>query len=754
MPENISHSISYTQTLSTVENRWIKTVQEEQALSEAATVAEVARLIDQLYGLDACTQGLSGGGEAADGTNTPAEETFDSAAAAFMGNICESDEYWIAHILVMVSHPLLPERPVLQTESAEIVATEPVQRRVNETVELSSGQSSLDLAWPYAGGLSVNLPDGITASVKGSTLNLSRPIPATRHLRLSYQTSYQRVSLQVPVEQASPAPDTSIARGTPQEAALIAFWGNLASLCAPEPPERDESSQTAIDKLCSRRYSDHTKDKECTRTVEYYKRCKCSGTEALGESRQEQEDCSCGKRSPGSHLGLERRLEGYTDCDEKDEELADPEYYKEQCCKPPQGRLPSCSEEREEYKGGEGIEGGAAYYRTLYGANVRMEAVTPEGGSCGEKIRQWIVEPLDCCSEVEEPLQADSGNPIKVNKGDRITLRVQGGRRALPGQEDHPLEWTATGGLVFEKTGTASLREGTAEEVLIAQENICHQPTVVVDDGCKPVTLQFEGVDDDHPELSERDIAVWPETTFQLSVAKHGVAPFKWYCNDQGVEILSQSENGDTALIKVAGPHDWCFATVYCSDVCGKTAPCTVRNAQTGKYAESYNYQKQGCYSQEEIDEMFYISGGIIDWETSKVLCGNASRATYPDLSGEVHCIYTMTCAHGIGISWCANGGEIRNVAEPMRWRSDAGFSLCDGVTFPNGNWLLPEVQFEIMDRFKKAAERQTGGYGAKWIGCGFCYVYPSGKLYNCQNWTQFRGRSYKWVCEGYSLEE
>lgn len=584
MPENISHSVSYTQTLSTVENRWIKTVQEEQALSEAATVAEVARLIDQLYGLDACVQGLSGGGEAADETNTPAEETFDSAAAAFMGNLCESDEYWIAHILVMVSHPLLPERPVLQTESAEIVATEPVQRRVSETVEVSSGQSSFDLAWPYAGSLSINLPAGITASVKGSTLNLSRPLPSTRHLRLSYQTSYQRVSLRVPVEQASPEPDTSIARGTPQEAALIAFWGTLASLCVPEPPERDESSQTAIDKLCSRRYSGHTKDKECTRTVEYYKRCKCSGTEALGESRQEQEDCSCGKKKPGSHMGLERRLEGYTDCDEKDEELADPEYYREQCCKPPAQALPTCREERAEHKGGEEIEGGPAYYQALYGPDVRMEAITPAGGSCGEKIRQWLVEPLDCCSEVEQPLRAHPDNPIKVGKGERIFLRVLGGRRALPGQEDHPLKWTATGGLVFEKSGTTLLREGTAEEALIAQQNICHQPTVVVDDGCKPVTLQFEGVDEEFAELSARDLSVAPNTTFSLSVVAHGVAPFFWYCNDIGIEVVGQTEDGTTALFRSGDPDQWCAATIYCNDVCGKTVPCTVKNSWTGKW--------------------------------------------------------------------------------------------------------------------------------------------------------------------------
>lgn len=586
---NLQHTITYQQAPLT-ENRWIRLEQEEHGLTEAATVAEAARLIDALYGMDACTQGLSGGGNPVDETDTPAQETFDIAAANFMGEaLCASDEYWTARVRVMTSHQ--DSRPVLQTESAEIVSTEPIQRRVSETLELSNGQTSVDLTWPYAGNLSASLPAGTTAQVLGSTLNLSRPL-AQKYLRVSYSTRYERVRLRVPVAAATPAPDTSVERGTPQEAALIAFWSGLASLVALEEPERDRSSnQALIDSLCSRRYSGKTQDKECTRTVEYYKRCRCSGSEANGESRQEQEDCSCGKKSPGSHLGLVRRLEGYTNCEnEDDEELTDPEYYKEQCCKQPARALPQCKEEREEFRGGEGIQGGAAYYQAIYGENVRLEAVTPEGGSCGEKIRHWNVEPLDCCLEIEQPLQAHPDNPNKISKGERLTIRVFGGRQALPGEEPWPLVWEAYGGLVFEKSGTSLLSEGTAEEVVIAKQNICHQPWIVVDDKCKPVTLKFEGVDEEVATLSARSLAIEPETTFEVSVVEHGVAPFTWYCNDPGVTLVSQTEDGRSALFRAGPVKEWCVATVYCNDVCGKTVTCDILNARTGKWVKTMDF--------------------------------------------------------------------------------------------------------------------------------------------------------------------
>ena len=165
---NESAIIRYTQPpVAQDESRWLRLEQEEQKV-EAATVAEAAALIDSLYGLDACVDGLAGGGKPADDTETPAEETFDEKAAAFLGpGICQAADHWTAYVLVLRSHQ--GAGVVLRSETATVGAVEPVERRVNETLNFG-GRASADLSWPYAGGLRIaGLPAGVAYTVRGST---------------------------------------------------------------------------------------------------------------------------------------------------------------------------------------------------------------------------------------------------------------------------------------------------------------------------------------------------------------------------------------------------------------------------------------------------------------------------------------------------------------------------------------------------------------------------------------------------------
>ena len=206
---------------------------------------------------------------------------------------------------------------------------------------------------------------------------------------------------------------------------------------------------------------------------------------------------------------------------------------------------------------------------------MRLEAVTPEGGSCGEIIRQWELRARNCCLDVL-PLRADPGNPNQIKRGDRVTLKVLDGRPGVP------FVWRAYGGLIFERSGTDTLHQGTDTEVVIAAHNICHQPWVTVDDGCKPVTLYFEGNDSDPPVLGVSEMTIDPDVTFAISVVRGGVPPFLWYGGDTGVELQSQSEDGRQALFWTGPEGSWCTATVYCNDVCGKTVSCEIKNGQTG----------------------------------------------------------------------------------------------------------------------------------------------------------------------------
>lgn len=571
---NESAIIRYTQPpVAQDESRWLRLDQEESKV-EAATVAEAAALIDSLYGLDACVDGLAGGGKPVDDTETPAEETFDEKAVAFLGpGICQAADHWTAYVLVLRSHQ--GAGVVLRSETATVGAVEPVERRVSETLDFG-GRASADLSWPYAGGLRIaGLPAGVTYTVRGSTLNLSA---ACERLSVSYQTRYERVALRVPIE-TGPEPDDrgELSRPERQDAALIAFWGDLAAACTLHPPEVDRSvSQTMVGRYCrGKKVKIESAEQSCTQTIQHVMLCQCSGRESQNDSWEEVVECDCGEYASGAWLGRVRQMDGYVPCEGEDDDLAAPEYYKKKCCEEPQKDLPQCQEIREPFQGGMEIEGGPEYYQKLYGPNVRLEAVTPEGGSCGEIIRRWELRARNCCLDVL-PLRADPGNPNQIKRGDRVTLKVLDGRPGVP------FVWRAYGGLIFERSGTDTLHQGTDTEVVIAAHNICHQPWVTVDDGCKPVTLYFEGNDSDPPVLGVSEMTIDPDVTFAISVVRGGVPPFLWYCNDTGVELQSQSEDGRQALFRTGPEGSWCTATVYCNDVCGKTVSCEIKNGQTG----------------------------------------------------------------------------------------------------------------------------------------------------------------------------
>ena len=82
MSEHASLTVAYTPktTSGLQENHWIR-VEQLKTDAEAIRVGEAAEIIDDIFGIDACDDGLSGGGEEStvteDGTpaETPDEDT-------------------------------------------------------------------------------------------------------------------------------------------------------------------------------------------------------------------------------------------------------------------------------------------------------------------------------------------------------------------------------------------------------------------------------------------------------------------------------------------------------------------------------------------------------------------------------------------------------------------------------------------------------------------------------------------------------
>ena len=428
MTEQASLSMRYVArpASKSVENRWLRL---EQLLPEDETIsmAEAASAIDELFGIEPCDTGLSGGGEEApldeDGAplDPPEEDRFADVMQKLMGDeLCSQSKHWIATVMVLRSH----RQPgyTLRSEQAEVLSTELINKEVSETLELNGGTSA-DLRWPYAGGLKASLPADIEAKVLGSTINLSGEV--TR-LAVRYRTSYEQVRLKVPVEQPiNQREDESLGRAQLPAAAVIAFWGDLASACELQPPPQDDrTSQDELDRLCRGPVSswENITPKECWQTLEHYQMCNCSKKRINVWREVVPVTCPDGADASSYFVSNRSLFDGYVYCDGEEDEVNDPEYYEEKCCTPPPRPLPRCRKTYSLWRGGAEIEGGPQRWLDIYGPGTRLIPVAPKAGICGELITEWEVDAKNCCDDLAPP--EIEGENIVVAPGSQVLIRA------------------------------------------------------------------------------------------------------------------------------------------------------------------------------------------------------------------------------------------------------------------------------------------------------------------------------------------
>lgn len=565
--------------------RWIRLQQEDDAL-EAVTVAEAAQAIDNVFGLTPCHDASANdsGRGSDDDDEAPPRDRFAAVMAALMtAELCSQPDYWTAHVLVLRSHadPAYVLRGEAETGPVTIAATERITRTQREEIDLSS--ASADLSWPYAGNLTTTAPDTVTLTVRGSTVYASRPCG---RIVVRYRTSYDRVSVRVPVDATgSQRDDGTVERPTLESAVLIAFWGDQATELALSPPAQDEDEdQAQIDHYCAGRAGGGggSSSGDCWRIRRARYLCNCSKSE-VGDPVESRVAAPCPKGvSSGAYLGTEDAVAGYVTCPGDEDEINDPEFYEKTCCEPPTGPLPRCKRTYSIYRGGAQISGGADRYQRLYGANVRLTAVSPEGGICGDEIREWDTGNKDCCGDIV-PLSPHPDNPTEFKAGESHFVEVLDGR---PGE----LIWTARGGLYFTVHGhkVYTLRTSARKVAVTAPaEGTCPEPSVKVDDGCKPVEMSFVGGGAAPLELPYDDLVVAPGQRFTVQ-ATGGVPPMRWQVGGQ-IEIISWDQTTGSSVLLEASP-DFCGKEdITVIDVCGDDATAPVRSTE-GRWKSVANF--------------------------------------------------------------------------------------------------------------------------------------------------------------------
>ena len=556
--------------------RWIRLQQENEA-PEAVTVAEAAQAIDDVFGLTPCFDASAedSGQGSNDEDEAPPRERFNSVMKTMMSvELCSQPDYWTAHVLVLRSHtsPAYVLRGEAETGPVTIAATERITRTQREEIDLSTGTSA-DLSWPYAGNLTTTAPANITLTVRGSTVYASRPCG---RIVVRYRTSYDRVSVRVPVETTgSQRVDGTVERPTLEDAVLIAFWGDdLATELVLSPPAQDEDEdQAQIDYYCAGGSTGTAHiGGDCWRIRRSRSLCDCSKSET-GDPIETRVAVPCPKGvSGGAFLGVEEVVAGYVSCPGEEDEVNDPEFYEQTCCEPPPRTLPRCKKTYSLFRGGEPIAHGADYYRELYGAKVQLTAVSPEGGICGEEIREWDTSGKDCCDDII-PLSPHPDNPTEFHAGEAHWIEVLNGRRG-------ELIWTAQGGLYFLASNNRkaySIRTPSRIVLVYAEsEGVCPEPSIKVDDKCNPLEMKFVGGGAAPLELPDEDYVAAPGQQFALQ-ASGGVPPMRWQVGGQIRLVSWDQDSGRSALFEAES--DFCGKEdITIIDVCGEEASVTIRS--------------------------------------------------------------------------------------------------------------------------------------------------------------------------------
>lgn len=221
-------SIGFAAGAASAGRRWLR-IEQVRADSQAATLADAARLIDALFDTDPCDQGTEGTGGAS-AKEPPSEDDFSEAVEKTIDlkQLCDDCEYWETAVDVFRSHQSPDFR--LVSETAEIGnQREMVSEAKTETFQLS-GASSVDLSWPYHSGLRVS--GATVAGVSGSTVVFGAPVYGS--VQVIYQSLWQRVTVRVP---AVPA-DNGVRQAEP--AAVVCFWADLAAACDLVQPENED----------------------------------------------------------------------------------------------------------------------------------------------------------------------------------------------------------------------------------------------------------------------------------------------------------------------------------------------------------------------------------------------------------------------------------------------------------------------------------------------------------------------------------
>lgn len=549
---NLAINYSKPETTAFTGSRWLRIEQVRQ--DESVSLSQAADVIDALFDIKPCQDGLGNGGETSqlDEEGRPKNKPDEEQAMATMRDrldlsVCEPKDYWETRVEVYKSHRV-PAHVSLVSETAVIGDSELIIEHKTELVHVSG--RSVDLTWPYHSGLRVS--GAQVAGINGSTVFFDTDVDG--YLSVQYATAYERVLVRVPLEHTDAAPVEDLA-----ESAVIAFWAGMAASCELQKPPDEDVEDSELARICSGHETSYTLGgpKECWQTLEHYQMCNCSKKRINVWSEVVPAQCPEGI-APGTHyIGMRGQFEGYVYCEGEEDDVNDPEFYKEKCCVPPPRPLPRCRKTYSLWRGGAEIEGGPQRWLDIYGPGTRLIPVAPKAGICGELVTEWEVHAKNCCDDVE-PLKPHPDNPELISAGAYRDLSVLEGRL--------PITYRASAGYYFS--------DGSAEHTVYSRSirvycapDACDFGVVQADDNCTTVSMPLVRSDAKQFVILGDSPVVAPDQPIDIAV-EHGSPPYQW-THDSRLIFVEHRPSGASFR---TSPTSCGVIDVTVTDACGRMA--------------------------------------------------------------------------------------------------------------------------------------------------------------------------------------
>lgn len=662
---------------------WIKVIQEALP-DETITLGETAELLDNVFAIDPCIQVETVEGEEPE-VKEPSmtEEEFQEFVRTLEPlSICEAtiNYDYFTSVRVYVADFTKDYRLVLSNGVAETGVRTTTQETENILIEKTS---SATLKYPSSGSGVYQwltcIPHSGAANPPIREVNdgIEWDGEMTGTIVASYPTTYDAVPVTV-----------FGVDGEYGECNVAGFYVGLVDEISLVSPDVDPEDEAKRQKYCGGVKVVIPEEPEkvyCYLEVTNIVKCQCSLHTHNIYTSKEPVTCPEGIRCDGVantnepgyeceyKVGSDTRIT-YVDCGETTGDIANPDFYEENCCEPPPFGLPGCSRRYVNNPGGKGLtEAKKQEFYRQYGVDgVVFEGISPEDGDCGDIIYDQSLIPRDCCEDVPSVSWDTERNPGFIATESSVYLYILNG---LP-----PFTFTSSDPeLVFDNGLNIKTTNGRAV-LVYATADFCGSSNISVIGQCGSSSMRLrslEGVWEFIP--SETDTCNYPEVeptpcTFVDSTP----APHTGYCYDAGDRRQFETTNvikSHNALIPEAGRFlgGWYFDKWLSSALCPTNVGQAICSPGSGTGAPFSEYLARACYC-----------AGLKDnpWLSVADTCMSFTEFIPEDST------YTLKCDPKMWASWTGGGISIDG-------------STCDGVSGSTSSWETRWYYTNVLYNFK-----------------------------------------------------